>query len=87
MCRSRTLHRQDGLASNEEIDSWLRSLGTRSRSSGDVIVVASISCIYGLGIPSEYPQGRRQFRVGESLDLPRSLRELVNNQYSRNDIE
>jgi excinuclease ABC subunit B len=53
----------------------------------DVIVVASISCIYGLGIPSEYLKAAVKFQVGETLDLRGSLRELVNNQYSRNDIE
>jgi excinuclease ABC subunit B len=72
---------------NEEID-MLRHSATRSLfERRDVIVVASISCIYGLGIPSEYLNAAVRFRVGESLDLRGSLRELVNNQYSRNDIE
>ena len=72
---------------NEEID-MLRHSATRSLfERKDVIVVASISCIYGLGIPSEYLKAAVQFRVGETLDLRGSLRELVNNQYSRNDIE
>ena len=72
---------------NEEID-MLRHSATRSLfERSDVIVVASISCIYGLGIPSEYLKAAVQFRVGDSLDLRSSLRELVNNQYSRNDIE
>ena len=51
----------------------------------DVIVVASISCIYGLGIPSEYLKAAVKFEVGETLHG--QLRELVNNQYSRNDTE
>ena len=72
---------------NEEID-MLRHSATRSLfERRDVIVVASISCIYGLGIPSEYLKAAVKFQVGESLDLRGSLRELVNNQYSRNDIE
>lgn len=72
---------------NEEID-MLRHSATRSLfERRDVIVVASISCIYGLGIPSEYLKAAVQFKVGESLDLRSSLRDLVNNQYSRNDIE
>merc|ERR1711965_1017731 len=72
---------------NEEID-MLRHSATRSLfERRDVIVVASISCIYGLGIPSEYLKASVQFRVGESLDLRGSLRELVNNQYSRNDMD
>jgi excinuclease ABC subunit B len=72
---------------NEEID-MLRHSATRSLfERRDVIVVASISCIYGLGIPSEYLKAAVQFQVGASLDLRSSLRDLVNNQYSRNDIE
>lgn len=72
---------------NEEID-MLRHSATRSLfERRDVIVVASISCIYGLGIPSEYLKAAVRFQVGETLNLRHSLRELVNNQYSRNDIE
>jgi excinuclease ABC subunit B len=72
---------------NEEID-MLRHSATRSLfERRDVIVVASISCIYGLGIPSEYLKAAVKFEVGGTLELRASLRELVNNQYSRNDIE
>jgi excinuclease ABC subunit B len=72
---------------NEEID-MLRHSATRSLfERRDVIVVASISCIYGLGIPSEYLKAAVKFAVGDRLDLRGSLRGLVNNQYSRNDIE
>ena len=72
---------------NEEID-MLRHSATRSLfERRDVIVVASISCIYGLGIPSEYLKAAVPFKVGETLNLRGSLRELVNNQYSRNDTE
>ncbi|MEY4772809.1 MAG: excinuclease subunit UvrB [Cyanobacteriota bacterium] len=72
---------------NEEID-MLRHSATRSLfERRDVIVVASISCIYGLGIPSEYLKAAVRFEVGNTLNLRASLRELVNNQYSRNDLE
>ncbi|MFM7286081.1 MAG: excinuclease ABC subunit UvrB, partial [Cyanobium sp.] len=72
---------------NEEID-MLRHSATRSLfERRDVIVVASISCIYGLGIPSEYLKAAVKFQVGDTLNLRGSLRELVNNQYSRNDAE
>jgi excinuclease ABC subunit B len=72
---------------NEEID-MLRHSATRSLfERRDVIVVASISCIYGLGIPSEYLKAAVKFQVGDTLNLRGSLRDLVNNQYSRNDIE
>ncbi|BEV35468.1 excinuclease ABC subunit UvrB [Synechococcus sp. M16CYN] len=72
---------------NEEID-MLRHSATRSLfERRDVIVVASISCIYGLGIPSEYLKAAVKFKVGETLNIRGQLRELVINQYSRNDTE
>ncbi len=72
---------------NEEID-MLRHSATRSLfERKDVIVVASISCIYGLGIPSEYLKAAVKFEVGKSINLRSSLRTLVENQYTRNDIE
>ena len=72
---------------NEEID-MLRHSATRSLfERRDVIVVASISCIYGLGIPSEYLKAAVKFEVGETINIRTQLRELVNNQYSRNDTE
>jgi excinuclease ABC subunit B len=72
---------------NEEID-MLRHSATRSLfERRDVIVVASISCIYGLGIPSEYLKAAVKFQVGEAIDLRGCLRDLVDNQYARNDVE
>ncbi len=66
----------------------LRHSATRSLfERKDVIVVASISCIYGLGIPSEYLKAAVKFEVGKSINLRSSLRSLVENQYTRNDIE
>ena len=66
----------------------LRHSATRSLfERKDVIVVASISCIYGLGIPSEYLKAAVKFVVGESIDLRSYLRALVDNQYTRNDVE
>ncbi len=72
---------------NEEID-MLRHSATRSLfERRDVIVVASISCIYGLGMPSEYLNAAVKFNIGSSIDLRGSLRKLVNNQYARNDYD
>ena len=72
---------------NEEID-MLRHSATRSLfERRDVIVVASISCIYGLGIPSEYLKASIPLQVGMEADQRKILRDLVNIQYSRNDIE
>ncbi|HEY9748835.1 MAG TPA: excinuclease ABC subunit UvrB [Allocoleopsis sp.] len=72
---------------NEEID-MLRHSATRSLfERKDVIVVASISCIYGLGIPSEYLNAAVPLRVGMEADQRQILRDLASVQYSRNDLE
>jgi excinuclease ABC subunit B len=74
-------------AINEEID-MLRHSATRSLfERRDVIVVASISCIYGLGIPSEYLKASIPLVVGEEVDSRQILRSLANIQYTRNDME
>jgi excinuclease ABC subunit B len=72
---------------NDEID-MLRHSATRSLfERRDVIVVASISCIYGLGIPSEYLKAAIPFRVGGEINQRQVLRDLASVQYERNDIE
>ncbi|OLP20407.1 excinuclease ABC subunit B [Leptolyngbya sp. 'hensonii'] len=72
---------------NEEID-MLRHSATRSLfERKDVIVVASISCIYGLGIPQEYLKASIPFRVGVEVDQRQILRDLASIQYSRNDLD
>ncbi|AHB88911.1 excinuclease ABC subunit B UvrB [Thermosynechococcus sp. NK55a] len=72
---------------NEEID-MLRHSATRSLfERRDVIVVASISCIYGLGIPAEYLKAAIPLEVGKETDLRQLLRQLATIQYTRNDVE
>jgi excinuclease ABC subunit B len=72
---------------NDEID-MLRHSATRSLfERKDVIVVASISCIYGLGMPSEYLKAAISIQVGKEVDQRQLLRDLVTVQYSRNDVE
>jgi excinuclease ABC subunit B len=72
---------------NDEID-MLRHSATRSLfERRDVIVVASISCIYGLGIPSEYLKASIPLRVGEEFDPRQIIRDLVSVQYTRNDLD
>ena len=72
---------------NEEID-MLRHSATRSLfERQDVIVVASISCIYGLGMPQEYLKAAIPLQLGEEVDQRQLLRDLVSVQYSRNDTE
>jgi excinuclease ABC subunit B len=72
---------------NEEID-MLRHSATRSLfERKDVIVVASISCIYGLGMPSEYLKASIPLVVGAEVNQRQLLRSLTNIQYTRNDID
>ena len=72
---------------NDEID-MLRHSATRSLfERRDAIVVASISCIYGLGIPSEYLKASILFEVGQEIDQRQLLRDLVTIQYQRNDLD
>ena len=72
---------------NDEID-MLRHSATRSLfERRDVIVVASISCIYGLGIPSEYLKASIPLKVGMEVNQRQVLRDLASIQYSRNDLD
>ncbi|MGF1590004.1 MAG: excinuclease ABC subunit UvrB [Pleurocapsa sp.] len=72
---------------NDEID-MLRHSATRSLfERRDVIVVASISCIYGLGMPAEYLNAAVPLKLGMEVNQRELLRDLVTVQYSRNDIE
>lgn len=74
-------------AINEEID-MLRHSATRSLfERRDVIVVASISCIYGLGIPSEYLKASISLQVGMEANQRQILRDLATVQYDRNDLD
>ncbi len=70
---------------NEEIDK-LRHAATRALfERKDVIIVASVSCIYGLGEPEEYQSFVLRFEKGQSLPRARIMRRLVDMQYERND--
>ncbi|NJK62439.1 MAG: excinuclease ABC subunit UvrB [Synechococcaceae cyanobacterium SM2_3_1] len=72
---------------NDEID-MLRHSATRSLfERRDVIVVASVSCIYGLGMPEEYLNASVPFKVGEEMDQRALLRDLASIQYERNDLD
>ncbi|HEY8059164.1 MAG TPA: DEAD/DEAH box helicase family protein, partial [Acidimicrobiales bacterium] len=70
---------------NEEIDRLRHSTTASLLTRRDVIVVASVSCIYGLGSPEEYRENFAMARVGEELDQRAFLRRLVDLRYERND--
>lgn len=71
---------------NEEVERLRHSATNSLLTRRDVIVVASVSCIYGLGTPQEYVDRMIQLRVGQSIDRDVLLRRLVDIQYTRNDI-
>jgi excinuclease ABC subunit B len=71
---------------NEEVERLRHSATNSLLTRRDVIVVASVSCIYGLGTPQEYVDRMIRLKVGESLDRDGLLRQLVGIQYNRNDV-
>ena len=72
---------------NEEIDR-LRHNTTRSLyERNDVIVISSVSCIYGLGLPENYFKGSTEIKVGDNIDRDDLLKYFVSVRYERNDLE
>ena len=72
---------------NEEVERLRYSATMSLLSRRDVIVVATVSCIYGLGAPKEYLAQSLPLQVGQRIDRDELIRALVNIQYQRNDIE
>ena len=72
---------------NDEIDKLRHSATTSLLERNDVIVVASVSSIFGLGDPREYQNSVLSLRVGQEIERDRLLTELVNIQFDRNDID
>ena len=72
---------------NEEIERLRLAATTALVSRRDVIIVASVSCIYGLGSPEEFGKGTVRLKVGELYRRNALLRQLIESQYQRNDME
>lgn len=72
---------------NDEIDQLRHSATSSLLERNDVIVVASVSSIFGLGDPSEYRNHVVSLRVGQNIERDHLLRQLVDIQYDRNDID
>ena len=72
---------------NDEIDQLRHSATSALFERDDVIIIASVSCIYGLGNPDEYRDLVVSIRLGMEMDRSELLRKLVDVQYTRNDIE
>ena len=71
---------------NEEIDRLRHAATSALLMRQDVIVVSSVSCIYGLGSPDEYRNQMIPMIVGKDYELDRTLKQLINQQYKRNDL-
>ncbi|MFI0267371.1 excinuclease ABC subunit UvrB [Streptomyces luteogriseus] len=71
---------------NEEVERLRHSATNSLLTRRDVVVVASVSCIYGLGTPQEYVDRMVPLRVGEEIDRDELLRRFVDIQYTRNDL-
>jgi excinuclease ABC subunit B len=72
---------------NEEIERLRLAATTALVSRRDVIIVASVSCIYGLGSPEEFGKGTVTLKIGELYRRNALLRQLIESQYQRNDME
>src|SRR4030043_965141 len=72
---------------NEEIERLRLAATAALVSRRDVIIVASVSCIYGLGSPEEFGRGTVTMKVGELYRRNALIRQLVEAQYQRNDVE
>ncbi len=84
--QSDTYIEKDALV-NDEIDRMRHSATRSLLERRDVIVVASVSCIYGIGAPETYQQMHLSVRTGETLDRDEIVRRLVAVQYERNDYD
>ncbi|SDN84289.1 excinuclease ABC subunit UvrB [Geodermatophilus sp. DSM 45219] len=71
---------------NEEVERLRHSATNSLLTRRDVVVVSTVSCIYGLGTPEEYVDRALKIRVGEERDRDELLRTLVTEQYTRNDL-
>ncbi|TVR33721.1 MAG: excinuclease ABC subunit B [Spirochaetaceae bacterium] len=82
---ARDLYIEKDSSINQEIDRLRLAATTNLFERGDVIVVATVSCIYGLGSPTDYRSMRIRLDAGTTIDLNELKRRLVNLQYDRND--
>lgn len=72
---------------NQEIDRLRLAATSNLMSRKDVIIIASVSCIYGLGSPEEYQEMYLHLCRGDSIERNKLLRKLIDIQYDRNDLE
>ena len=80
---TRDLYIEKEIDINQEIERMRLAATTALMERHDVIIVASVSCIYGLGNSSDFKQMRIQLTVGDDIDIESLLRRLVDLQYER----
>jgi len=82
----RDIYIEKDASRNDELDRLRLSATTSLSSRQDVLIVASVSCIFGLGSPEEYQRMVAPVRVGQTVDRDELLRKFVSLQYDRNDV-
>jgi len=83
----RDIYIEKDASRNDDLDRLRLSTTTSLSSRRDVIIVSSVSCIFGLGSPEQYKKSVAGIRVGQTVARDELLRQLVNLQYDRNDID
>src|SRR5438552_17322604 len=83
----RDIYIEKDASRNDDLDRLRLSATSNLVSRRDVLIVASVSCIFGLGSPMEYQQSVLAIRKGVETDRDEMLRKLIDLQYSRNDID
>jgi excinuclease ABC subunit B len=83
----RDIYIEKDASRNDDLDRLRLSATSNLVSRNDVLLVASVSCIFGLGSPTDYKASVLPIRVGETTDRDEMLRKLIDLQYARNDID
>jgi len=83
----RDIYIEKDASRNDDLDRLRLSATSNLVSRNDVLLVASVSCIFGLGSPGDYKASVLPIRVGETTDRDEMLRKLIDLQYARNDID
>ena len=82
----RDIYIEKDASRNDDLDRLRLSATTSLSARKDVLIVASVSCIFGLGRPEDYQDSMVALRVGDSVERDEVLRKLINIQYDRNDV-
>lgn len=84
---SKDLYIEKDSSINDDIDQMRHSAVSSLLTDENIIVVSSVSCIYGIGDPEDYENGMHVFKVGDIIDRKTLFEKLISLQYTRNDID